>query len=346
MRQSLITLLLMSACVALSAQNVPAPELYGVGTWNADSLGNHRVVVSVDKPSDAVLATIQWRRRDLKPEDKNIIVIDAATGERISNVTRFTINRERGEIAFQPKTVPGSYYVYYLKNVMSGSRAYPTVKYPPFENTASPEWLRKNKLTGSKTPRLPAAKVERFEAIDQMNSFYPMEVIATASEKAELLSRHPSESYVIFTEDRKFPIRMTTDIPYKWVADDRHDTFDGQADKGEYYVFQIGLWAARNEVEGVKVGFTDLVNPSTGDKVPSSAFTCFNTEGNDVKGAAFEKNLSVAKDKVQALWIGVMLPERMTSGKYVGTVTVSAANAESKSVAVRSEEHTSELQSP
>ena len=334
MRQSLITLLLMSACVALNAQNVPSPELYGVGTWNADSLGNHRVVVSVDKPSDAVLATIQWRRRDLKPEDKNIIVIDAATGERISNVTRFTINRERGEIAFQPKTVPGNYYVYYLKNVMSGSRAYPTVKYPPFENTASPEWLRKNKLTGSKTPRLPAAKVERFEAIDQMNSFYPMEVIATASEKAELLSRRPEETYVIFTEDRKFPIRMTTDIPYKWVADDRHDTFDGQADKGEYYVFQIGLWAARNEVEGVKVGFTDLVNPSTGDKVPSSAFTCFNTEGNDVKGAAFEKNLSVAKDKVQALWIGVMLPERMTSGKYVGTVTVSAANAESKNVAV------------
>ena len=39
-------------------------KLYGTGVWNADSLGNHRVVVSVDQPSDAVLALIQWRRKD------------------------------------------------------------------------------------------------------------------------------------------------------------------------------------------------------------------------------------------------------------------------------------------
>ena len=111
MRHSLIALLLMSVFTTLDAQNVPVPELYGVGTWNSDSLGNHRVVVSVDKPSDAVLATIQWRRRDMNPEDKNIIVIDAATGERITNVCRLEVNREIGKIVFQPKTVPGKYYV-------------------------------------------------------------------------------------------------------------------------------------------------------------------------------------------------------------------------------------------
>ena len=201
MRHSLIALLLMSVFTTLDAQNVPVPELYGVGTWNADSLGNHRVVVSVGKPSDAVLATIQWRRRDLNPEDKNIIVIDAATGERITNVCRLEVNRERGRIVFQPKTAPGKYYVYYLKNVMSGSRAYPTVKYPPFEETASPAWIKKNKLDSKKTPRLPSAEVVQFQAIDQMNSFYPMEVIATASEKDKLLSRFPDDSYVIFTDD-------------------------------------------------------------------------------------------------------------------------------------------------
>ena len=97
---------------------------------------------------------------------------------------------------------------------------------------------------------------------------------------------------------------MTTDIPYKWIADDRHDTFAGQADKGEYYVFQIGLWAVRKEVNGVKVSYSGLTNAVTGERIPSSAFTCFNTEGTDVKGATFEKNLSVGKDKVQALWIG------------------------------------------
>ena len=334
MRHSLIALLLMSVFTTLDAQNVPVPELYGVGTWNADSLGNHRVVVSVEKPSDAVLATIQWRRRDLNPEDKNIIVIDAATGERITNVCRLEVNRERGRIVFQPKTAPGKYYVYYLKNVMSGSRAYPTVKYPPFEETASPAWIKKNKLDSKKTPRLPSAEVVQFQAIDQMNSFYPMEVIATAAEKDKLLSRFPDDSYVIFTEDRKFPIRMTTDIPYKWIADDRHDTFAGQADKGEYYVFQIGLWAARKEVNGVKVSYSGLTNAATGERIPSSNFTCFNTEGTDVKGATFEKNLSVGKDKVQALWIGAQVPEKLSSGLYRGTVTVSTDNAESKTVAV------------
>ncbi len=316
------------------AQAVPSAELYGTGAWNADSLGNHRVVLSVDKPSDAVLADIQWRRRDLDPQDKDIIVIDAATGERISNVFRLETNRERGRIVFQPKTVPGRYYVYYLRNVMSGSRAYPTVKYPPFKETASEEWVRKNKLSARKLPRLPQAEVVQFQAIGQMHSFYPMEVIATSAEKARLLGSHPGESYVIFTEDRKFPIRMTTDIPYKWIADDRHDTFTGQADKGEYYVFQIGLWAARSEINGVKVSYSDLINPSTGERIPSSAFTCFNTEGTNVKGEAFEKNLCVAKDKVQALWIGAQLPEKMSAGTYRGTVTVSAANAESKKVDV------------
>lgn len=316
------------------SQSVPTDNLYGTGEWNADSLGNHRVVLRVDKSSEAILADIQWRRRDLEPGAKDIVVIDASTGERITNVIRRDVSRERGRIVFQPKTVPGDYYVYYLRNVMSGSRAYPTVKYPPFEETASPEWVRKNRLSAKRLPRLPQAEVVQFQAINQMHSFYPMEVIATTAEKERLLGSHPGENYIIFTEDRKFPIRMTTDIPYKWIADDRHDTFTGQADKGEYYVFQIGLWAARSEVNGVKVDYSALRHVSTGETVPSSSFTCFNTEGVDVKGEVFTKNLCVAKDKVQALWIGVQLPEKMSSGTYRGTVTVSAANAEPKTVEV------------
>ena len=80
MKQLLFTLFCLFAYSSLQAQAVPTDELYGVGIWNADSLGNHRVIVSVDKPDDAVLATIDWRRRDLNPEAKNLIVVDAATG--------------------------------------------------------------------------------------------------------------------------------------------------------------------------------------------------------------------------------------------------------------------------
>lgn len=334
MKQLLFTLFCLFAYSSLQAQAVPTDELYGVGIWNADSLGNHRVIVSVDKPADAVLATIDWRRRDLNPEAKNLIVVDAATGERITNVCRFTIDRERGEVVFQPQTVPGEYYIYYLKNVMSGSPYYPTVNYPAFENTASADWVKKNKLSGKKAPALPAAKVVQFQAINELNSFYPMEVIATSNETARLLKEHPGEKYILFTEDRKFPIRMTTDIPYKWIADNRHDFFYGQADKGEYYVFQLGVWAARSNVENLHVDFFALTNKATGEQIPASSFTCFNTEGTDVTGTVFEKNCSVDKGKVQALWVGTQLPEHLSAGTYQGTVTVSAANAESKTVQV------------
>ena len=197
---------------------------------------------------------------------------------------------------------------------MSGSPYYPTVNYPAFENTASADWVKKNKLSGKKAPALPAAKVVQFQAINELNSFYPMEVI--------------------FTEDRKFPIRMTTDIPYKWIADNRHDFFYGQADKGEYYVFQLGVWAARSNVENLHVDFSALTNKATGEQIPASSFTCFNTEGTDVTGTVFEKNCSVDKGKVQALWVGTQLPEHLSAGTYQGTVTVSAANAESKTVQV------------
>lgn len=334
MKQLLFTLFCLFAYSSLQAQAVSTDELYGVGIWNADSLGNHRVIVSVDKPADAVLATIDWRRRDLNPEAKNLIVVDAATGERITNVCRFTIDREQGEVVFQPQTVPGEYYIYYLKNVMSGSPYYPTVNYPAFENTASADWVKKNKLSGKKAPALPAAKVVQFQAINELNSFYPMEVIATSNETARLLKEHPGEKYILFTEDRKFPIRMTTDIPYKWIADNRHDFFNGQADKGEYYVFQLGVWAARSNVENLHVDFSALTNKATGEQIPASSFTCFNTEGTDVTGTVFEKNCSVDKGKVQALWVGTQLPEHLSAGTYQGTVTVSAANAESKTVQV------------
>lgn len=334
MKQILFTLLCLFACVSLQAQTVPSDQLYGLGTWDADSLGNHRVVVSVEKPSDAVLATIEWRRRDLNPADKNLIVVDAATGKRITNVCRFTMNREKGEVAFQPQTVPGEYYIYYLKNVMSGSRYYPTVNYPPFENTASADWLKKNRLSGTKAPSLPAARVVQFQAINELNSFYPMEVIATAAEKEQLLKARPADQYILFTEDRKYPIRMTTDIPYKWIADNRHDYFAGQADKGEYYVFQLGIWAARQSLESLHVDFSALTHAATGSQIPASSFTCFNTEGTDVTGTVFKKDCKVDKGKVQALWIGTQVPDHLPSGTYTGTVTVSAPNAETKTVEV------------
>ena len=43
MKQMLFTLLCLFTFSNLQAQTVPTDELYGLGTWDADSLGNHRM---------------------------------------------------------------------------------------------------------------------------------------------------------------------------------------------------------------------------------------------------------------------------------------------------------------
>ena len=80
---------------------------YRIGRWTADSFGNHRAVVSVGAANPAVWAHLPWRRPDLDPERKGIWVVDAKTGQRVMNVARGSINRESGDIAFEP-TSPDS----------------------------------------------------------------------------------------------------------------------------------------------------------------------------------------------------------------------------------------------
>ncbi|MEI9958820.1 MAG: glycoside hydrolase domain-containing protein [Ferruginibacter sp.] len=64
--------------------------------WNADSLGNHRVLLHVATAGNVANATIMWRRPDKHPELKRIIVQDAKTGNKILNVKAGNINRETG----------------------------------------------------------------------------------------------------------------------------------------------------------------------------------------------------------------------------------------------------------
>jgi hypothetical protein len=64
---------------------------------------------------------IFWRRRDARPENKDVIVVDAATGKRVNNVATVRVNRECGDLLFQPPTAPGEYYFYYLPFKTAGS---------------------------------------------------------------------------------------------------------------------------------------------------------------------------------------------------------------------------------
>ena len=74
----------------------PQQVRYGTGSWDAETLGNHRVVLRVTEKADAVWAHIPWRRRDLEPEKKKIIVRDEA-GKKVTNLLRIEINRSYEE---------------------------------------------------------------------------------------------------------------------------------------------------------------------------------------------------------------------------------------------------------
>ena len=74
-------LLLLAFCgTGLLAAQEPQ---YGVDSWDADSFGNQRAVVRVTQASAAVRVTIPWRRRDSFPDQRDVVVRAAASGETV-----------------------------------------------------------------------------------------------------------------------------------------------------------------------------------------------------------------------------------------------------------------------
>ncbi len=280
-------------------------------SWDQLRYGNHRVALEVTKAKDAVYARIPWRRRDQHPELKKMILTDSS-GKEITNILPLTVTREYGEIIFQPVSGPGTYYLYYMPFEMKGSRNYPKVYYLKPEYQAGVAWLDKNKLTDSlkirkRIRRLPAATVAGIEAVNDFNSFDPMEYIATAAEVKQLLQQHPEE-YLLFPESRRYPIRMRDDLPVRWIKKGVTHTFSATAYRNEYYAFQIGLYAARDSLQDVEITFEGLRDAGGKEVLPAKAFTCFNKTGTGWDARPFVKKIPVPQGTVQPLWIGVDIP--------------------------------------
>lgn len=305
------------------AQNIkPDASLYGSAFWEADTLGNHRAVVHIHHPADIAKVYLPWRRRDSHPEQKGLIIVDAQTGKQIVNFYRKEINREFGILFFQPQTAPGDYYIYYLPYHSSGG-PYPKVFYTREQSIPDAGWLAQAQLQETKAAE---ASLVEFQSRGSLNSFYPMEIIATAKEKEELLRRHPDKKYLLFAEDRTHPIKMFRDIPYRWVTKGAGLPFFAEADQNEYFVFQIGLWAIGQDIKNVKVKFHDLTG--TKHTIPSSAFTCLNTEGKDWLQRPMQIDYQVPLAQIRPLWIGIQMPTGIPMGLYKGKVTVSGDNVE------------------
>lgn len=307
---------------------------YGTGTWNAAVFGNHRAVARVEVKADAVRLHIPWRRRDVHPEKKNIIIVDAKTGRRIKNIFRVTVNREFGDLIFQPLTTPGSYYIYYLPHVTSGRKNYPTIVYPEPEVTADGAWLKRHRLIAGNRMKgkWDKAKLLRIEAIDEFDSFYPMEVIATAAEVKALTAKHHNLSCLLFPEERTFPIRMTRDLPLRWIKKGISGTFRGQAARGEFYAFQVGVYAVKQSISDLKVQFFDLRGSGDKHHIPAALLRCINTGGTDWTGKKIRKVCPVKKGEVQALWFGIAVPRAAEPGRYRGKLNITPASMETQSI--------------
>ena len=283
--------------------------------WKTDELGNIRVVIQVKNAAKVAFAKIEWRRRDKDPTEKNVIVTDSI-GKIIKNVKRGEINREFGEIFFEPTASAGTYYVYYLPYKKSGSANYPKDFYPKFEAQADTEWLK------SITPTQPNTEVSEIQSIDAFNSFYPMEVIATQTEVRNLMAQNSDKPFLVFPEDRLFSIRMTEDLPQRWIQKGAQKSFSGESRRGEFYAFQFGIYALK-DLQRIKVDFSNLTNKK-GQSISKDNLTCINTNGVDYRGVNFEKTVDVAKDKVQAIWCGVDVAQNVVGGEYKGAAKITA----------------------
>ncbi len=302
----------------LSAQQLP----WRTADWNPDSLGNHRVVVHVGAPAAAVRAHIPWRRPDASPEKVEIIATNA-NGTRILNLYRRSITRESGDIAFEPVDGAGDYYLYYLPYRGSITSNYPRIHYPAPTATADNTWLA---TTTSHWATLPTATVVAMESIDEFNSFSPMQVIATAAETEALVKARGTAPFLLFPEDRTRAIRMRHDLPASWVAPTAPRTVTGTAMRGEWFAFQVGVYASRQALDSVTASFSALRALGAPSALPTlGPVTCVNLEGVDWRGRPFTRNVSVAKGEIYPLWCGVQVPIDANPGRYSGTLTVAAA---------------------
>ncbi len=297
-----------------------------------ESFGNHRAVLEITKASEVISLDLLWRRHDHQPENKQLIIIEAATGDTVPNIYRSEVTKERCKLAFGPVKKAGTYYFYYLPYEVQEEYGFYGNDYLKPEKAASAKWVKENQVDNAlKFKKINQANPVAIQSRSAFDSFYPMEVIPLASEKKTFLTKYDNE-YLIFPEDRAFPIRMKDEIPLKWVQKGPSGKFSGEALRNEYYVFQIGVYASKMKLQNIKVEFSAFEgNRYT---IQAAAMTCFNTGGTGPYGKPFEKRVEVALGAVQPLWIGIDIQENIPPGIYKGLVTVKPENAAAQSVEV------------
>jgi len=135
----------------------------------------------------------------------------------------------------------------------------------------------------------------------------PMLVAIDEAKVQEVVALHPGAPALVFTESREFPIRRVHGLPARWLPQARSTSegFRGPAQPGEFYVFQIGVYAVK-DCGPLGVAFSEFVDGT--NRFPSSIARCLSLGGVDHNGEAFTKAIAVRAGHLQALWVGVAVP--------------------------------------
>jgi len=221
------------------------PKLFNWNIWPC------RAVLEVTQRSGTARAEIFWRRSARFIRMKGLKLLSAKDNTEIADARTVEFSQEKIVFDFNPLHGPGTYHLYY------GS-AEPCLFKP------SPEW----ETTATSTATPPPAKVIKIEARCQLDSFYPMEVIALKKEVDALLAKHRTAQYLVFTEDRHMPVKLTREIPAHWATGGPPSNFSFTADKNEYRVFQVAVWACRSKIPDLDISFSGLSGKNNGTSAP------------------------------------------------------------------------------
>ena len=153
--------------------------------------------------------------------------------------------------------------------------------------------------------------------------------ISTSDAVNNFSDRLDNLPFLVFPEVRDQPIQWYDSLKIGWLREDYSNAvFTDVAQPGEYYTYQIGVWAFNEPVHDINVLFSDLKRKD-GISIPAGKITCFNEGGIDVQGNPFSKNVNISSGRVQAFWIGIDL-SGVKEGSYEGKVyAVSEGNMQS-----------------
>jgi len=296
-------------------------------------------------------AHIPWRRRDAHPDRKGIRIVDSKTGELVTNFVVLSCKQDYGDVVFEPPTVPGEYEIYYLPYfpMLGSPRLWGTTDpYRKRIEDPDPVWLSRvavmigdqgvaryqiGDFSRGNWQRLPRAELVEIQAKTEFDRFDPMEIIATAEEIGALRAVTADRPYLVFPEDRGYPVRMFETIPLCWIKRGPRAEFSGTAQPDEFYCYQLGIFATSANVSGLELEFRELRTPD-GKTIPVEAMTCFNLGGTDWLGKPFAKTFTLEAGRVRPLWIGLQIPAH-ASGEYAGTVLVKPKDLPPTEISVR-----------